>query len=239
MCTEYFLGQDSPENRRVFLTVDCVLGFDIAKYSNFEEEEEIILPPGSVFRVVHRSCEGTRLDIHIRQLPVQQAVSEALGLTGEELFTSAPEQQCRHMELPAGGGSGSGFLFAKDGAVQLGAQTRQDLDLAAAASNSRHVRQQRAVSCEWKQDAPLGQVPYADLEVATASFSESNRLGGGASCFVYKAQLYGTFVACKHLSLVSTPGATDLNPEEGWDCKQFERKWICFVPYHIQIFAVY
>jgi hypothetical protein len=85
-----------------------------------------------------------------------------------------------------------------------------------------------AVSREWRQDVPRGQlahvtqVPYADLDRATAGFSKLNRLGRGASCFVYKARLYGTFVACKHLSSEPTPGATDINPETGWDAKQFE-----------------
>jgi hypothetical protein len=56
---------------------------------------------------------------------------------------------------------------------------------------------------------------YAELAKATDGFSELCRLGGGASCVVYRAQIFGCMVAVKRL----TEGASD------WDTKQFEAEY--------------
>jgi serine/threonine protein kinase len=44
-------------------------------------------------------------------------------------------------------------------------------------------------------------VPYALLHTATTNFADASCIGGGASCAVYKAQVYGTWVAVKALNL--------------------------------------
>jgi serine/threonine protein kinase len=46
-------------------------------------------------------------------------------------------------------------------------------------------------------------VPYASLDAATLGFGTACCIGGGASCAVYKAQVYGTWVAVKPLNLRS------------------------------------
>ena len=43
-------------------------------------------------------------------------------------------------------------------------------------------------------------VPYATLHTATASFADSCRIGGGGSCDVYEAEVYGCKVAVKALT---------------------------------------
>jgi interleukin-1 receptor-associated kinase 1 len=58
-------------------------------------------------------------------------------------------------------------------------------------------------------------LPYTELQAVTDDFSEANRLAGGGSCVVYKAELYGTAVAIKHLELCSAPGATEQHPDAG------------------------
>jgi hypothetical protein len=58
-------------------------------------------------------------------------------------------------------------------------------------------------------------IPYTELQAVTGGFSKVNRLAGGGSCVVYKAELYGTAVAVKHLELSSPPGATEQHPDAG------------------------
>jgi hypothetical protein len=58
-------------------------------------------------------------------------------------------------------------------------------------------------------------IPYTELQAVTGGFSKANRLAGGGSCVVYKAELYGTAVAVKHLELSSPPGATEQHPDAG------------------------
>jgi hypothetical protein len=47
------------------------------------------------------------------------------------------------------------------------------------------------------------QVPYSILHNATGGFGKSMRIGGGGSCSVYKAQVFGVSVAVKVLTLAA------------------------------------
>jgi serine/threonine protein kinase len=76
----------------------------------------------------------------------------------------------------------------------------------------RHQRQQQdhgevvAVACQH----PLSlRVPYAVLAAATAGFDDACCIGGGGSCAVYKAMVYGTWVAVKALKLRSGDGSEE------------------------------
>jgi hypothetical protein len=99
--SESFLGTDTPSNLRVFLTIDCIQGFAIEQFSEFPCEKEVIVPAGSKFRVTRQSKNGSRLDLHLTQLPPQKAVSDALGIqsTSVHAFTNMPTEQ--HEEAQA------------------------------------------------------------------------------------------------------------------------------------------
>jgi hypothetical protein len=83
---EAFLGDDVSANLRVFFRLDCIQGFSIGGFSRFPGEQEVLLGPGSVFRVVRRtvSCDGSRLDLHAMQLPPHEKVSRAFGGGGAD-----------------------------------------------------------------------------------------------------------------------------------------------------------
>jgi serine/threonine protein kinase len=65
------------------------------------------------------------------------------------------------------------------------------------------------------------QLPYTDIQAAPNSFSVSNRISAGASCEVFTGQLFGMYVAVKHLAA---------DPDE-WDETQFqsEMELLCAV----------
>jgi hypothetical protein len=75
----------------------------------------------------------------------------------------------------------------------------------------------RDVAREWNSAALSGEksrvvdLPYAELERATDCFSEFNMVGGGASCAVFVARVFGVTAAIKQLK--------DATVE--WEAKQF------------------
>ena len=56
------------------------------------------------------------------------------------------------------------------------------------------------------------ELPYADIEKATADFGAENRLAGGGSCTVFQGELYGLAVAVKQLH----------SDADDWNNAQFE-----------------
>jgi hypothetical protein len=97
VAAEQFLGKEEPGNYRVFLELQCLQGFDLARYSEFPDENEILIPPGSEFRVVSTRVVGTRVDVSAQQLPPHPLVSASLG--NDEW--QAPGQKGRGSELGA------------------------------------------------------------------------------------------------------------------------------------------
>jgi hypothetical protein len=79
IAAERFLGANTSDNRRVFLTIACIQGFDIQAFSAFAQEAEVLLPPGSIFLVTSQVVSGSRLDLHLQQLPPHRSVNKALG----------------------------------------------------------------------------------------------------------------------------------------------------------------
>jgi serine/threonine protein kinase len=75
----------------------------------------------------------------------------------------------------------------------------------------------RDVAREWNSAALSGEksrvvdLPYAELEAATQGFSEFNMVGGGASCAVFVARVFGVTAAIKQLKDASVE----------WEAKQF------------------
>jgi hypothetical protein len=82
---------------------------------------------------------------------------------------------------------------------------------------------QRRVSLLWQGRSTLSRVehdvyrsfrvPYALLESTTGCFSEAYCIGGGASCAVYKAMVYNTWVAVKALNLRSNEASKKTKSE--------------------------
>jgi serine/threonine protein kinase len=65
-------------------------------------------------------------------------------------------------------------------------------------------------------------IPYAVLAAATADFADAGCIGGGASCAVYKATVYGTWVAVKALNLLQSEEDEAVDPKQSmWEAKQF------------------
>ena len=79
---EFLRKGNSADDRQVFLTIKCALGFSVAAFSVFPAEQEVLLPPGSVFVVAKTRCSGTRLDLEVEQLPADTKVVNALGIQG-------------------------------------------------------------------------------------------------------------------------------------------------------------
>jgi serine/threonine protein kinase len=79
------------------------------------------------------------------------------------------------------------------------------------------VTAKQDVAHEWNSAALTGEqarvvdLPYAELEEATQGFSEFNMVGGGASCAVFVARVFGVTAAIKQLK--------DATVE--WEAKQF------------------
>ena len=73
------------------------------------------------------------------------------------------------------------------------------------------------VAQEWNTAARTGaksrivELPYSELEAATQGFSEFNKVGGGASCAVFRCYLFGITVAVKQLKDTAVE----------WEAKQF------------------
>jgi serine/threonine protein kinase len=63
---------------------------------------------------------------------------------------------------------------------------------------------------------PLHAVDYADIAQATDNFDKRFEIGGGASCTVYKADLFGVSCAIK---VLEEPAVTDA--AHAWEVKQF------------------
>jgi hypothetical protein len=61
----------------------------------------------------------------------------------------------------------------------------------------------KEVAQDWSTGVRTGesscvvQLPYAELELVTANFSEFNVIGGGASCAVFTGRVFGVAVAIK------------------------------------------
>ncbi len=76
-----FLG---PTGKRTFFTIECTSGKDIRQHSNFQSENEILLPPGRQFKVV--SCleqSGGLYMIQLKEIeppyPLLEPVSKVKG----------------------------------------------------------------------------------------------------------------------------------------------------------------
>jgi hypothetical protein len=78
--SEHFLGDDKPENLRVFLVIKCVVGFSVMRFSEYAHESEILIPPGAVFEVIGSEVTGSRLNLHVIQKRPSVAVMQSLGI---------------------------------------------------------------------------------------------------------------------------------------------------------------
>jgi hypothetical protein len=78
--SEHFLGDDKPDNLRVLLTIECVVGFSVMRFSEYAHESEILIPPGAVFEVIGSEVTGSRLNLHVLQKRPSVAVMQSLGI---------------------------------------------------------------------------------------------------------------------------------------------------------------
>jgi hypothetical protein len=64
------------------------------------------------------------------------------------------------------------------------------------------ARAEKLVADSWNDDEEFARdfrVPFSKLSAATGNFSADMRIGGGGSCEVFKAVVYGVNVAIKSL----------------------------------------
>jgi hypothetical protein len=82
VASEAFLGNPTSDNRRVFLVINAVASFPVSDFSEFPEEAELVLPPGSQFRVrsvITSASDPSFLELEVDQLPLQQEVLRSMG----------------------------------------------------------------------------------------------------------------------------------------------------------------
>ena len=131
---------------------------------------------------------------HATQAQQQQTLgggSSSVGCSGSH---SVPEDGTFHtMQNPSHAtrvalfDPETGFPMTPHAEAIVAAAWRADTDTAAP-----HSRQSR-------QSRQAYGIPYATLAAASAGFCPSMRIGGGGSCVVYRAQVYGVNVAIKAL----------------------------------------
>ena len=137
------------------------------------------------------------------------------GLVGEQ--RKAPLLQNQHhsgdLELQHSGDVDTGGGGGAQGPGEPVEEAEYDEDTGAPIN----MAAKKEVAREWNSAALSGDrsrvvdLPYAELERATDSFSEFNNIGSGASCAVFRCFLFGVTVAVKQLKDASIE----------WEAKQF------------------
>jgi hypothetical protein len=145
-------------------------------------------------------------------------------------------------------GEGTGLYTS---ALALELEPPAEFDIYTGTPMNRSARQD--VRHKWAVggEGSVRAVPYAELEAATAGFSEQSKIGGGGSCIVYQGDLYHVQVAVKRLKHVApdddvtvsesgdkgagggsgaksgAPASRSLEKAAAWDAKQFATEVSC------------
>jgi hypothetical protein len=80
--SEHFLGEQCDENRRVLLIIHAVAAFPVSTFSDYPAEAELVLPPGSQFKVLSailKDSDPSFVELQVQQLPLQREISQAMG----------------------------------------------------------------------------------------------------------------------------------------------------------------
>ena len=86
VASEVFLGNPISNNRRVLLVINAVASFPVSEFSDYPAEAELVLPPGSQFKVrsvITNVSDPSFLELEIDQLPLQQEVLRSMGKLSE------------------------------------------------------------------------------------------------------------------------------------------------------------
>jgi hypothetical protein len=88
---ETFVG---PEGARTIFTIECINGKAIRAHSHFEEENEILIMPGSYFQVVGKWKPAKDLYmIHLREkIPPYQTIAPPFALSSPSIITPSLEK---------------------------------------------------------------------------------------------------------------------------------------------------